>query len=1447
MAQESHRDPFGNKFDTYFQKRGYKKRLALQLDISESALSKFISGDTKTLRNEKALLIIRNFLNLKANSKEWLELEKLYKKYRLESNLPVRISSCPYKGLAAFTEEDKDNFFGRDKPVDDLLKFLHSNQLLILVGNSGSGKSSIVFAGLVPKLENWLIASFRPANDPRKPDPFKELAASLVNCTSGLNLLEKVEEISLCAESFREKPNQASRVIENIVRKEQRPLLLIVDQFEEVFTLAEDKSLQNSFLDCIVEIIKEEQNQFKLILTMRSDFVSYALQHPEFSKALNESTQMLTAMSREELRETIEKPAKKHSVSFELGLVETILDDVLSDKNENDVADQLPLLEFALEKLWKKQERFLLTHEAYKAIGKVDGALTSYADKVFEDFNHKEQKRLEYIFSELVRVGEDTKDTKKICTKEQLGEENWPLVSKLASKRLLTTGKLDQEENEEETVEIIHEALIQKWGRFRDWINANREFIIWRSYLRHTIKAWEKEGKDESMLLRGRRLEQSREYLENYKGQLEDTKEFVQISTNKQKEREAKAKRRQKNLILAISTITAIFAVLAIFIGWLLVDSNKARGEVERAKKVVEEERDRALEAEREKEQQAKLARSNEEKANKSLATALVTYTDSVQVKAITEEDDGFPHHAALLAAQAYKVSQNPNTIENMFNVLQNLGHFELVLQGHNSHVNSVAFSPTGNKLVSAGGDGSLVLWNTKTGEVIRKLQKKDRYEEVTSVAFSPNSKKIISGDTEGNLTLWDTEEGEIIGKLWQGHTDRIASVAFSPDGKRVISGSFDKTLILWDVETGQPVWKTWSEDKDKNKYNVISVAFSPDGARIVSGNIGGIISLWDSKAGQLLGHLPPFHTGEVTSVAFSPDGSKVVSGSCDNTIRLWDIDNEEIAFSEFLTLLYKTCILSVAFSPDGKRLVFGDLDYDIGLINLQNIEKINESIIALQGTGARKDIDVHYLQGHGTVFTGLGLPHDPLADPSIYDGYADMTWGDYAERDCGHYHNKNVVGILSVVFSPDGKKIASGSGDSRVIVWDIQTENPLIKTWQEHDDIIEKVTFSPDNTKLISQTKNKTLYLWDTKTNSLLDSWQGSNATFSLDSKKIVYITADNPNTITLRGISTKDHVIEEQWQGSNAIFSPDGKKIAYITPDNSFIIRYVTNKRIIDGPWKNYSTPIRNLIFSPNSEKIAAISTFNSNITLWNVKTKEKLGGITANATANHGTIFTFSPDSSKFLFRKEIKVLELWDLNKWERVGDPLLHEGVSSATLLGFSPDGTQVLSGDTRKIGGGRIYRWDGEKGKPLEGLGTPSFVTGLSFSPNGKWFISYGFREWLLWSSEVNQSLDIPWKDRYSPKTFSPDNKSVILFDKEDTHKNFYLWNIDPDSWSQKLCAIAGRNFTREEWKYYMGDVPWEETCPSNYSCHPVADCGEYKGTIRLTYGRNCTIRTSSP
>ncbi|MFQ4168290.1 nSTAND1 domain-containing NTPase [Scytonema millei] len=411
----------------------------------------------------------------------------------------------PYQGLSAFGEKDAEFFFGREKVTNELFEIAHRQQLVAVIGASGSGKSSVVFAGLIPRLREegtWLIESFRP-----KSQPFDELALALVRqLEPNLDGVEKTIKVGKLAESLKKgevKLHQiASQILEN---KPHKQLLLFADQFEELYTQCLDKEEQQRFIDTLLAAV--HQKSVTLVFTLRADFYGYVLSYRPFGEALEKfGHKPLTLMSREELRAAIEQPAQKLSVELQTHLAERILDDVGQEPGN------LPLLEFALTQLWSKQNNNSLTHKAYDEIGGVKQALVKHAEDIYRQLSEAQQQRAQRIFLSLVRLGEGTEDTRRVATSKEVDNDNWGLVTYLAGSqaRLVVTGRNDK--SGEETVEVVHEALIREWGRLREWVDKNKERLIQKRKIEAAAIEWSDRGKSRDYLLQGKQLKDAESF-----------------------------------------------------------------------------------------------------------------------------------------------------------------------------------------------------------------------------------------------------------------------------------------------------------------------------------------------------------------------------------------------------------------------------------------------------------------------------------------------------------------------------------------------------------------------------------------------------------------------------------------------------------------------------------------------------------------------------------------------------------------------------------------------------------------------------------------------------------------------------------------------------------------------------------------------------------------------
>lgn len=475
---------------------------------------------------------------------------------------------CPYKGLAAFRMEDAKFFHGREVFVKELLVATKTRNFIPILGDSGSGKSSVVFAGLVPRLQEtdrWIVIEFRPGKE-----PFHSLAWALMPFYTSSVDSEQLAESRRLSDYLQNGTVLLADVFKRIQENNpQDRVLVIADQFEEIYTLCGDEQVHRNFLDILLAGLESSatwQISPILVATMRVDFYGNVLSYPPFADAFRNSDIKIRSMNRDELKDVIEKPASQMGVDFESGLVDRILDEV-----ENQTGN-LPLLEFALTELWKQQAGRLLTHKAYQSItyetteqsGGFERALASYADDEYQKFSRDDQEQIRRVFVQLVHPGEGQEDTKRLAIQGELGEISWDLVTKLADARLVVTS---QNADGQSTVEIVHEALIQHWGSLRQWIEADRVFRAWQEQLRVAMRQWQVH-KDEGSLLRGAALIDAEEQLRTRPKALVSESDFIKRSLQeRERMQEAEVARRKRETIIVRGTFASLLVIMMLGVG----------------------------------------------------------------------------------------------------------------------------------------------------------------------------------------------------------------------------------------------------------------------------------------------------------------------------------------------------------------------------------------------------------------------------------------------------------------------------------------------------------------------------------------------------------------------------------------------------------------------------------------------------------------------------------------------------------------------------------------------------------------------------------------------------------------------------------------------------------------------------------------------------------------
>ncbi|WP_414589178.1 WD40 repeat domain-containing protein [Scytonema sp. PCC 10023] len=1079
-----------------------------------------------------------------------------------DDNLP-----CPYRGLFHFGPNDADVFFGREVFVQELFAATQKRNFIPVLGGSGSGKSSVVLAGLVPKLQkegDWLFTHFRPGSD-----PFHALAEALVPLyTSGDSTTQIIQARKL-AQALGDSVITLHDILSHIQRLHpNHRLLLIADQFEELYTLCTEQKIRRSFLDTLLASFQSSpsitQYNNVLVATMRADFLGDALSIPQFGDLLRNADVKIRSMNHEELSQVIEKPAEKLGVGFETALVKRILDDV------KDEPGNLPLLEFALTQLWKRRKGKQLTHAAYEEIGKVQGALARHADENYCKLSATEQEQVRRIFIQLVRPGEGTEDTRRLATKAELSQASWGLIKHLADARLVVTSR---NAADQETVEVVHEALIRNWGELRQWMDADRCFRTWQEQLRVAMRTWESSGFDEGALLRGKPLVDAEDWQAKRFIELSSLeRSFIGLSVELRKQQSKKQRRKRQLTISSLTGSLVLALMLAGVVAWQwqksveqtaiskatsaesLLQTNPIEGLVQAIDAIGSS--------------QSLFSRVPPREVQSSLLSAVQIAQKGTIERNILRSHGGDVLSVRISPDGKYIANSNLNKTVQLWDFKGNLiAH----LKGHTKRVPALAFSPDGKYIVTGSEDKTLRLWDIKNGKPIgNPFQGHQR--TVHSVAFSPDGKYILSGPWDGTLRLWNMK-GNLINKPFKAQEKNIYSVAFSPDGQYIVSGA-DSTITLWDLK-GNPVREPF-----KVGSKVFSVAFSPDGKYIVSGSDDQTVRLWDIN-GKLISQPFRGHEGAVKSVTFT-DKKTIISGGSDKTVRRWDLKGNPIgqAFQG-----HEAAVTSVTISRDGKTIISGSED---GTIRLWDTEK----------SSIGKPI------GHDWEVKSVAFsPDERYIVSACLDGKVRL-WdiqGNLIKTFPGHES-----GVLKAVFSPDGQYIASSSQDGTIRLWDIKG-NPVSKPLKGHLDPVQAIAFSPDSKYIVSGGEDKTLRLWDIKGNLivkfLLKHEGGVNSvTFSLDGKYIISGSDDK----TIRLWNLKGEPIREPFKGhedkvTSIAISPDKNYIVSGSSDKTLRLWDMNGKQI-DQPFKGHESQIFSVAFSPDGQYIAS-SGEDKTVRLWDI----------------------------------------------------------------------------------------------------------------------------------------------------------------------------------------------------------------------------------------------------
>jgi WD40 repeat protein/serine/threonine protein kinase len=1142
----------------------------------------------------------------------------------------------PYKGLLAFQSADYQEFFGREKLTAALIKKIGEtgeySRFTAIVGPSGSGKSSLVKAGVIPALwrgdlkgaEKWYIAEMTPGS---RPLDELEIALTRVAAQHAADLHDHLHR----------DPYGLLRAAGLILPNDGSDLLLVIDQFEEAFTLCDDDDARAHFLDLIVAAVTEPRSRVRVVITLRADYYDRPLHDPHFGELMRHRLETILPLSAEELERAIVKPAERVGVSFEAGLVSSIVADVKYQPGA------LPLLQYALTELFDGRSGRMITHDIYQAIGGTAGALAKRAEALYSDLPADQREAARQMFLRLVTLGEGAEDTRRRALRSELMGLSPDLMDEVidtfADYRLLA---LDNDPiSHAPTVEAAHEALLREWERLREWINANREEIHMEQQLAHLTDEWVGANRDASYLVGGLRLQQFETWAGGATMALTpDERAYLDASVARRKaENQAETEREQRENRLERRSRAFLIGLVAVLLLATLGAFSLTGAAVTSAN------------AARENEILAVSAR-DESEANFSRAER-IRLASQAQVLLGNRSSGELP---ALLALQSLRYGYSPQADVALIGGLTH-GFTERQFS-HPSLVTDAVFSPDQSMLLTSSMDAIARLWDVSNGELIREFD--SDHALMWNVAFSPDGQTIATGDVTRAVILWDANTGAAL-HTFQTPMD-AGGVSFSEDGSLLMSiNRFafggDMTVLLWDAQTYDVTqrifvpngsWAALSSDNGtiytvthsgelgawdvatgESRYSLqddgfdwSSVAASPDGQWLATSGADGVIMIRDAATGEIV--RPLAQAGAlVGNIAFSPDSQSLASVQDDGLVRLWDVETGNLIHDY---IGHTDTVFAVSFSPDGRNIVTASADASARV--WQAIPDVEPQVFRIGSAGEQSSV-AFAPQGE-TLFASAA-------------GNTVRAWNVETGEFLGSFSGSTFLDNLNL--SGDGRYLAGNSATNGVYVWDVQSNETIL----DSTGLIGRL--SPDGSQFAVGMDVGSIRLYDVQLGGFADTLIGHTAPatgLSYNDDGAILVSGSQDGTVRFWNTETAEEIRQISPHNGDAVLdlalSPDGRYVATAGADHTAALWDVATGEQI-RQFIGHTGVLNSINFSADGSLLATTSA-DLTTRIWDVETGEEIRHLEEHTS--QPTDAAFSADGRYLATSGNDGTVRLWRVN-------------------------------------------------------------------------------------------------------------------------------------------------------------------------------------------------------